>query len=148
MRTLLLVIHILAAGTWFGANVVQASINPRIRTYSPEIAAWWMRRTVVFGTRLYTPAALVSLITGVLLVIDGPYEFSAGFVSIGFAMVIVGAAFGMLVFGPRGRAVADAIERGDEAETQKIAASLARFGILDTVLLVTTVAVMVAKWGV
>lgn len=150
MRTALLFIHILAAGTWFGTNVVQMATNPRIRTYPNEIAAWWLRRTVAFGTRIYSPAAVILLITGIFLVLDNSsaYEFSDPFVSLGFVMVIVGAALGILVFGPRGEKAAGAIEAGDDTEVQRQTTTLMQFGILDTVLLLVTIWAMVSKWGV
>lgn len=148
MGTTLLVIHILAAGAWFGTNVVQFLINPRLRTYPPEIGSWWLRRTVAFGTRIYTPAAIVLLITGVAMVIDNAaYEFSSTFVTIGFTMVVIGAALGMFVFGPRGEAAAAALEAGDAEQVRQITASLAGFGALDSVLLIVTIVAMTAKWG-
>lgn len=148
MYTTLLVIHILAAGAWFGTNVVQIMVNPRVRTYPADIGSWWLRRTVAFGTRIYTPAAIVLLITGVVMVIDNDlFEFSSGFVTIGFTMIIIGAGLGILVFGPRGEAAAAAIESGDEPEVRRLTGSLAGFGALDTVLLVITIMAMTSKWG-
>jgi hypothetical protein len=149
LRTTLLLIHILAAGTWIGTNVVQLVMNPKLRTYPSEVAAWWMRRVVAFGTRIYAPSAVILLITGIFLVIDNPaIGFSATFVSIGFVMVIIGGALGSLVFGPRGEAIATAIEAGDDAEVQRLSNSVAGFGALDTVLLIVTVLAMISKWGV
>ena len=150
MRTTLLFIHILAAGTWFGTNVVQIAINPRIRTYPAAVGTWWLRRVVRFGTRIYSPVAVLLLITGVFLVLDesSAYEFSDAFVSIGFAMVIVGAGLGILVFGPRGEKAAAAIESGDDAEAAKQTTTILRFGFLDMGLLTVTILAMVAKWGV
>lgn len=148
MYTTLLVIHILAAGAWFGTNVVQFVVNPRVRTYPADIGSWWLRRTVAFGTRIYTPAAVVLLVTGVFLVIDNDlFEFSSTFVTIGFTMVIIGAGLGMFVFGPRGEAAASAIEAGNEPEVRRLTGSLAGFGVLDSVLLVVTIIAMTSKWG-
>lgn len=148
MYTTLLVIHILAASAWFGTNVVQIAVNPKVRSVPPEIGSWWLRRTVAFGTRIYSPAAGVLLVTGVLLVLDSAvYEFSTTFVTIGFTMVLIGAGLGILVFGPRGEAAAAAIEAGDEAEAKRITGTLAGFGALDTVLLVVTIVAMTFKWG-
>lgn len=148
MYTTLLVIHILAAGAWFGTNMVQIAVNPKVRSLAPDIGSWWLRRTVAFGTRIYTPAAVVLLVTGVLMVIDSAvYEFSTTFVTIGFTMVAIGAALGILVFGPRGEAAAAAIESGDGAEAKRLTGTLAGFGALDTVLLVVTIVAMTSKWG-
>ncbi len=104
---------------------------------------------MAFGTRIYTPAAIVSLVTGVLMVIDNDlFDFSSTFVTIGFTMVIVGAGLGMFVFGPRGEAAAAAIEAGDAPRVRRLTGSLAGFGALDSVLLVVTIMAMTAKWGV
>lgn len=148
MRTTLLVIHILAAGAWLGANAVQIATNPRIRSFPTDAAAWWMRQVVGFGPKLYGPASGTLLITGILLVLDGPFEFSSGFVSLGFVMVVVGAVLGTAVFGPRGRALADALEAGDDLEVTRLSKSMTTFGMFDSALLVVTVVAMVGRWGV
>ena len=149
MRTTLLLIHILAAGTWIGTNVVQVVMNPKLSSYPSDVAAWWMRRVVVFGTRIYAPSAVILLITGIFLVVDNAaIGFSDTFVSIGFVMVIIGGALGTLVFGPRAESIAVALEAGDDAEVKRLSSSVAGFGALDTVLLVVTVLAMISKWGV
>lgn len=149
MRTALLLIHILAAGTWFGTNVVQFAVNPRIASYPKDIGVWWMRRVVWFGTRIYMPVSVVLLLTGVFLVVDSSvYSFSTGFVGVGFAAVVVAALLGSLVFGPRGEAMASAIEAGDDAQVRRLSTSTAAFGVLDTALIAVAVLAMVAKWGV
>ncbi len=151
MRTALLVIHILAAGTWFGTNIVQLAVNPTINTKGGAIAAHWYRTTLSFVARVYTPAAVVSLVTGVMLLtaVDfTPYEFSDTFVSVGFAMIIFGSAMGMGFFVKQGGAAADAYEAGDSDAAAAIEKKIALGGLLDTVLMIVTFTAMVAKWGV
>ncbi len=112
MRNTLLVLHILAAASWFGTNMVQVAVLPGINRQGAAAAASWHRTALGFVYRIYTPAAVVSVATGILLLtaVDTPYEFSHAFVAI----------------------------------EKKIAAG----GALDTVLMIVTVAAMVAKWGV
>ncbi len=150
MRTFLLVVHILAAGAWIGANVTQVVVTPRVSKMGGAAAATWMRSTVTMGRVLYTPAAILSLITGVALVIrsNSPYEFEQAFVVIGFVMVVVGAFLGMRIFGPQGEAAADAFEAGDPDRARAIVSRVLGFGYLDSVLLLVTVTAMVAKWGI
>ena len=150
MRDTLLIIHILAAGAWIGANVVQLFVNPRINTQDTVIAAYWHRTVVGFMRFLYMPAALIVLITGVLLVTavdDSPYEMADPFVSMGFVAVIVGAVLGMAFFAPQGRKAADAYDRGDRSGAAAIEKKIALGGLLDTVIIVVTVVAMVSKWG-
>ena len=149
MRDVLLIIHILGAAAWFGANVVQTMVNPTIGRAGSTVAAHWLRTTVKMGTRLYSPAAVVILLSGIglVLVSEGVYEFSDLFVSVGFLVVIVGAALGMAVFAPTGRKAADAYEAGDTEAVQASEHRLALFGILDTVLLVVVITLMVLRLG-
>lgn len=148
MQTVLLFIHILAAAAWFGTNVVQAVLNRRMADEPDAVAAKWLRATVLFGTRIYTPAAVLLLITGVWMVIINPaYGFGAGFVTIGFAMVIVGAVLGARVFGPVGEQAAELREQGETDAAQPLYQRLQAFGLVDTTLLTVTIAAMVWRWG-
>lgn len=145
-RDILLILHIVGAGTWLGANVVQAVVPPAAAKVGSATLAGWYRLTSMLARRLYIPAALVILITGVLLVMNSDaYGFGSTFVTIGFAMLVVGAILGSVVFGPGGEAAAAAVESEDESTTRRAVAKLTRWGLVDTLLLVFTIAVMVLK---
>ena len=150
MRTFLLVVHILAAGAWIGANITQVVVTPRASKLGGSTAAAWMRSTVTMGRVLYTPAAVLSLATGVALVLrtDSAYDFENAFVVIGVAMVVIGAFLGIRVFGPQGEAAADAFDAGDVTAARSIVGRIFALGLLDSLLLVVTVTAMVGKWGV
>lgn len=148
MQSVLLFVHILAASAWFGTNVVQAVLNRRMATEPDAVAAKWLRSTVLFGTRIYTPAAVLLLITGVWMVLINPaYGFGSGFVTIGFAMILVGALLGARVFGPLGEQAADLRDQGDAAGAEPLYQRLQTFGLVDTALLTVTIASMVWRWG-
>lgn len=150
MRTFLLVIHILAAGAWIGANVTQAVVTPRIAKQGGASAATWMQATVTMGRVLYSPAAVVLLVTGFALVLrsGSPYEFEQAFVIVGIAVVVVATFLGIRVFGPGGQRAAAAFEAGNGDGARQIVGRLGLYGLLDTVLAVVAVTAMVAKWGV
>ena len=150
MRNTLLVLHILAAASWFGTNMVQVAVLPGINRQGAAAAASWHRTALGFVYRIYTPAAVVSVATGILLLtaVDTPYEFSHAFVSIGFLMIIVGSVMGVGFFAKQGRAAAEAYDAGDTDGAMAIEKKIAAGGALDTVLMIVTVAAMVAKWGV
>ncbi|HEX6946380.1 MAG TPA: hypothetical protein VF246_03435 [Acidimicrobiia bacterium] len=147
LRNVLLFFHIAAAGTWLGANMVQMAVARIGRSEGSSFAAGWMRVGAKLGGRLYMPAGLVLLGTGVPLVLDGPYDFENLFVTIGFTVVIIGAVLGMAVLTPAGFKAADAIERGDEAGTRAATARLAGVATLDTLLVLVAIFGMVAKLG-
>ena len=147
-RDVLLVLHIAGAGTWLGANVVQAVVPPMAARRSAEVLAGWYRITSSMASRLYVPAAILILITGVLMVLDNEaYGFGKLFVTIGFGMIVVGALFGQFVFGPGGEAAADAVESGEPSAIRATVGRLTRYGVIDTVLLLLTITAMVLRLG-
>jgi hypothetical protein len=145
-RDILLVLHIAGAGTWLGANVVQAVVPPAAARAGEATLAGWYRIAGAMAKTVYIPAALLILITGILLVLDSDaYGFGSLFVTIGFGMIVVGAILGSVVFGPGGEAAAAAVEGGDQGAIRTAVARLTRWGIIDTLLLLFTITVMVLR---
>ncbi|HJS71489.1 MAG TPA: DUF2269 family protein [Acidimicrobiia bacterium] len=145
-RDILLVLHIAGAGTWLGANVVQAVVPPAAARAGEATLAGWYRITGAMSKTLYMPAAILILITGILLVVESDaYGFGSLFVTIGFGMIVVGAILGITVFGPGGEAAAEAVETGDQPVIRTAVARLTRWGVIDTLLLLFTITVMVLR---
>lgn len=145
-REILLVLHIAGAGTWLGANVVQAVVPPAAAHIGATTLAGWYRVTSVLARRLYMPAAILILITGVALVIESEtYGFGRTFVTIGFGMIFVGALLGVLIFGPGGEKAADAVESGDPTAIRSAVSRLTAWGLVDTLLLLFTITAMVLR---
>lgn len=145
-RDILLVLHIAGAGTWLGANVVQAMVPPMAARSGTAALAGWYRVTSIMARRLYMPAAFLILITGVALVLEiDAYGFGNTFVAVGFAMIIIGAILGIVVFGPGGNAAAEAVESEDVSRIRKAVARLTRWGLVDTLLVLLTIGVMVMR---
>jgi len=146
VRDLLLVLHIAGAGTWLGANIVQAVVPSLAFKQAGAAASGWYRIAGRLSTVLYMPAAIVIVLTGIVLVLQSEiYSFGTLFVSIGFATIVIGALLGIFVFGPVSTKAADAIDSGDEAGTKAATSRLATFGAIDTLLVLTTITVMVLK---
>lgn len=145
----LLWIHILAAATWFGGGV-SAQIGSQVfASESDASRASWYRLMLRLGQVLYTPAAVVVLISGILLVTrNEAYGFGSTFVTIGFLTVIVGAALGMMVYGPRSRAASAALEEGDSGTAASAIALIRQAGLGELALIALTIAAMVWKWGI
>ena len=145
-RDILLVFHIAGAGTWLGANIVQAVVPPAAARAGTATLAGWYRITSILARRLYIPAAMLILLTGVLLVLQSDaYGFGDLFVTIGFAMIIVGAVLGVVVFGPGGETAAEAVETEDVSKIRSAVAKLSTWGVVDTLLLLFTIAAMVLR---
>lgn len=145
-RDILLVLHIAGAGAWLGANLVQAVVPPAAARLGIAALAGWYRLTSVLARRLYIPAAILILVTGVLLVLENEaYGFGSTFVAIGMAMIVIGAVLGAVVFGPGGDAAAAAVESGDESRIRSAVARVTTFGLVDTLLVLVTITVMVLR---
>ena len=116
--------------------------------HGPDATAGWYRVAGKLGTRLYMPASVLILITGILLVLQvDAYGFGTRFVTVGFAMIIIGAVLGIVVFEPGSEKVAAAIEAGDQGGIRQAVTRIAGFGAFDTLLLLLTIAAMVVRWS-
>ena len=149
MSDVLLILHILGVSVWFGASVVQFFVAPRMAKADDATAAAWQRIIVAQGMMLYSPAAIVVLLSGFGLVgtSDGAYSFSDTFVIVGIAVVVIGAVLGIRFFGPQAEKAAVAYEAGDRAAGDAITRRVVPIGALDSALLIAAVAAMVMKWG-
>jgi hypothetical protein len=148
LRDILLVLHIAAAGTWFGANIVQAVAPPLSARQSPQAAAGWYRIAAGLSSRLYMPVGILVAVTGIWMVlISDTFGFGSVFVGIGLAVVVIGALLGIFVFEPGSKRAAVAIESGDSGAIKAATRRLAAFGTVDTLLLLLAITVMVLKLG-
>jgi hypothetical protein len=114
----------------------------------PAVSAGWFRIAAGLSTRLYMPAAILLLATGIWMVLlTEAYGFGTTFVTIGFAMIIIGTLLGIFVFERGSIRAADALDSGDQTAATAARGRLAGFGILDTVLLLFTITAMVLRLG-
>jgi uncharacterized membrane protein len=148
LRTFALWLHILGGATWFGANVAQAVIGPKMMR-SGDGAAAWLRSVEKASGPLYGAASAVILITGIYLVLasDGTYSFGSVFVGIGIAVVIIGGALAGLIFGRKTKQMIALYDSGQASGAEGVYRSLGAWGVLDTLLIAFAVLAMVSKWG-
>lgn len=147
LSDLLLLLHIAAAGTWLGANLVQMAVPAVARNEGAAFTSGWLRVGARLGSRLYMPVGVLLFATGVGLVLTGPYEFDDPFVGIGVAVVVIGAVLGMAVFTPSGLKAAEALENGDEPRFRSLLGKISGFAVLDTTLIVLAMLTMILRLG-
>jgi hypothetical protein len=147
-RTLLLTLHIAAVSGWLGANYLQLALSARFAEEPAGSAAAWTRQTMWLGQRYYVVMGAIIPITGVLLVLDGDWSWSSGFIWVGVAAVVIGAAMGATVFARLAQQRVDALERGDQAGAAAVLSRTVGFAVLDTLIVLTAVMAMVHKWKV
>ncbi len=148
MRNTLLVLHIVAVAAWLGSNVFQLLVGRRFAAEGGAAAASWMTSTVAMGRAIYTPAGILVLLTGVGLVLNSSvYGFGSGFVTVGFVVIIIAIILGVRVFGPAGELAAAEFAAGDDAHGREVFGRIARFGYVDTALVVVAIVAMVTRWS-
>ena len=146
-RTIVLTLHIVGVAGWLGANFVQMVLSPRFAKGPDAVAAAWTRQTIWLGERYYGVVGGLIGVTGVILVLDGDWDWSSKFIWLGIATLIVGIVLGVAAFGPLAKRRADALESGDQATAGAAMQRIIPFAVVDTLLVLLTVLAMVHKWG-
>jgi hypothetical protein len=145
-REALLVLHVAGVAAWLGANFTQLFLAPWFARRGGTDHIAWIEASAQLGRRYYNVAGGVIGVTGALLVIETPYEWSAGFVAVGITVIVVGAVLGIFAFTPLAGRQAAAVRADDVATARPLGTRIASLAVLDTVLVLTAVAAMVVKW--
>ena len=148
MRNLLLVIHILAAAAWIGGGLTLGFLNPRVLKSGKETARNFYAMYEGLGKIYFNIAGITVLLSGVLLVLDGVYEFEDTFVIVGIVLVVIGALIGAFGFGPTAQKIVAAYDSDDDEGVATLTRRFSTIGVIDSLLLITAVVAMVYKWGV
>jgi uncharacterized membrane protein len=146
--SLFLFVHIAVAVIWvgggfmmqlFGLRVLAANDSKRLADLGADIE--WI------GTRVLVPASLVAALSGVALVIDGPWDFGNRWVIFGILLYAVTFVAGAAFFGPESGRIGKLVaERG--ADSPEVNARLRRLILLsrfDLVLLFLIIYDMAVK---
>jgi uncharacterized membrane protein len=148
MTTLALWLHVVAAAAWLGGNLIMLMIPGLMAQGGPPAMLATGRTALVLGRVFFTPAAIVTLLTGIWLVIDiDAYSFSEPFVSLGFAAVLIIMIGSFAVLIPTGRKMIAAMEAGDGATAQALAPRQSTMSVINSLVLLVTIYGMVARWG-
>lgn len=147
-RNLLLVLHIIAVSAWLGANFVQIVVAPRMARVGGSTHLAWLSTSRMLGQRYYNVAGVLLGVTGVLLVIETPYEFSAGFVAVGLSTIVVGALLGVFGFERWTKRQMLALESSppDEPVATRMAQRVLVGALFDSALVILAIVTMVVKW--
>jgi uncharacterized membrane protein len=143
--TIFLLVHVISAIVAVGSNV----------TY-----AFWLRgagqdrERLVFAIegirridrRLANPAYGVLLVSGVLLVVVGPWTFETGWIAAGLALYVITAILGIALYAPTIRRQLAEAERDPASEAYRSVARRSNaLGLLTVAIVMVIVALMVTK---
>lgn len=146
----ILLAHVLGGATWFGGQVyVEGLTASAARTRDPETIMQVGLRAAKTNQRVLGVAGIITLVFGTWLVFESVYSFETLFVTVGFAVSIIGIALSRFIFKPRGDEIeAIVAERGlTDPEAMAKMKRLGNIGHVMTLLLAIAMILMVLKPG-
>jgi uncharacterized membrane protein len=144
----LLYVHIVAATVWFGAGFVLLVLGTRAdRTNDENGIKRILDDNEWLATRLFIPASLTVFVAGMLLVIDGPWEFDQLWVVIGLVGYASTFVTGIAFLKPRGDRISEMVRRDGGLTPTSLAETrrLLTLGRIDYVVLLLVFADMAIK---
>jgi uncharacterized membrane protein len=145
LLVLLKVIHVLAAITAVGANLTY-TYWLRYAGQDRERLAWTLKGISRLDNFIATPAYVVLLITGILMVVSGAFSFQMGWIAAAIALYVVVVVVGIALYAPGLRRQIAEAEVDPTSPAYAAAASRTNlFGVITTVIVLVIVVLMVAK---
>jgi hypothetical protein len=143
----LLFLHIAAAVVWVGGGAALTILGTRFATVDTTGLEGLFRQSAWLSSRVFTPASLVVLVAGILLVIEGPWSFSHLWVELGLLGFAASFVTGLFVLLPRAKAI-DGMLRGSGGMTAEAVGATRQLFVLsriDYAVLFLVVAAMTLK---
>jgi uncharacterized membrane protein len=145
-------VHVLAAIIWVGgAATAQVYALLAVRTNDPVRVAAFAGDTEFVGTRIFLPASVILLVSGILTVREsgGAWGYGQGWVQFGLAVIALSIVTGAGFLGPESGRISKATKAGG-VESPEVQARIRRIFLVSRIELVLLVAVvfdMVVKPG-
>jgi uncharacterized membrane protein len=135
--TFLLFIHIAFAVAWVGGGMMIQFFALRALRAGPQRLATLALDVEWVGLRVLTPASALAFVSGVLLVIEGPWSFGDTWITIGLVLYAVTFLGGAAFFGPESGRIGKLLgeQGGDSSEAQARIRRILVLSRLDLVLL-------------
>jgi uncharacterized membrane protein len=147
LATLLKFVHISAALIWVGGGFVMVLGGiARARHASPEDQLAHIRTVAFLGTRLFMPASIATLASGVALLLAAGWGWQP-FTILGLAGIVFTAAFGALVLGPSSDKAAKTAEAWGAVSALPLVRRVYRLAGLDYAVQFAIIFLMVVKPG-
>jgi uncharacterized membrane protein len=142
-----LFVHVLMAIVWVGGNIHLQIIGTRLQAAGdPLQMAQFARQTEWVGTRILTPASVLIVITGVILVLD-QWDFEQLWIIIGMAGFLYSFVNGAFFLGPLSGKTGKLMEERspEDPEIQGNLARLFTLARIELVILIVVVWAMTMK---
>jgi uncharacterized membrane protein len=147
LASLLKFAHVCAALVWVGGGFVMVIGGiARARHASPEDQLAHIRTVAFLGTRLFMPASIATLASGVALLFAAGWGWQP-FTVLGLAGIVFTAAYGALVLGPASEKVAKTAEAWGAVSALPMARQIYRLAAFDYAIQFAIIFLMVVKPG-
>jgi uncharacterized membrane protein len=143
-------IHVLGAIAWVGTSIEQQLVGARAMSSNARgRLAHFVDEAEWVGVRIMTPAAILVVIAGVLMVIESGWNFSDTWILIGIGLFVLTSLNGMVFLTPQTKRLKLSIaEKGeDDASVQALVKKVTLASRIDLLILIAIVADMVIKPG-
>jgi len=141
-------IHVLAAIVWLGGGIMTQFHAVRMKNAEPQHRLGFARDLVFVGQRVYVPAALIALASGVWMVADrDAYEFSQAWIAIGLGGLLATLALAVGFMIPQTKKAISLVESGNGPAAGPIIARVTIGGRVAVLMLAIVAWAMVVKPG-
>lgn len=142
------VIHVVAAVAWVGGGIFHVFASAQLAGAPPELLGHWAALGEKAGRYYYSPAAIVTLLAGIGMVVVGGLSWGEPIVSVGFTGVLASLVLGAVLVRRTSGQLATAVHDGADAATiAGLRGRLRTYSVLNVAVLVIVVAVMVVRPG-
>lgn len=140
-------LHVTTAIIWVGGGIFGAILTRRALGASAAHRLGIARDLAFVSRRVFAPASILTLVFGVLMVLDADaIEFEQAWIAIGLGAIIVSIAIGAGFLSPQSAKLVDELETGEEKAMDRLR-RVATVSRVDLLVLLVAVWAMVAKPG-
>ena len=147
----LLWLHVTFAVLWVGGGVLLILLALMAQRANDDVQlAYIGHKAEVLGLRYFTPTALIVVLLGAGLTIEGPWEFSDPWISASLGLYVVSFLVGATFLGPQGGKIGKAIEASGGVVTADVRPALDRLLLvarIDALILLAIIFLMTTKPG-
>jgi uncharacterized membrane protein len=149
LYTALKSLHVIAAVVWIGGGIATTILMTRLRAARDPVLTVRMAAHFEFlGSRVFTGAAILLILTGFAMIAEGDLEFEL-WIILGLVAWLASAINGGAFLGPQSQKLAD-MPADPGLDAQAVDAGLKRlmtFAMVDATILLLVVVDMVVKPG-
>lgn len=142
-------IHVLAAVVWVGGGVFHVFASAQLDGASPEVMERWAAVGQRAGQVYYGPAAILTLLAGIGMVLVGDISWGEPFISIGLGGVAASIVLGAVLVERASKELTAEIEGGggDPERVAELTLRIRMLSVADVAILTVVIWAMVVQPG-